>query len=179
MKKRPILFSTPMVDAILGGNKTETRRTSADWEKVETGDFLWVRETFAIGPVDPVFGQIYHYKAGGPQTIKYRPCIHMPFAACRIFLQVVSIKKERLMDITEGSCFAEGILQFTKDNILFKYSYSGSSDKWSDMARMPREAYFRLWDEINGKDSHLLNPEVYVIEFKQVSMLELLKNGLC
>jgi hypothetical protein len=61
MKERPILFSAPMVRAILEGRKTQTRRLVgprhvmcvgrpelADCPYGEPGDRLWVRETFAI-----------------------------------------------------------------------------------------------------------------------------------
>lgn len=74
MKERPIIFNTAMVQAILAGKKTQTRRavkgTGLDWltggfepEYVaavennlcpfgQPGDLLWVRETFCIGRVD-------------------------------------------------------------------------------------------------------------------------------
>ena len=70
IKERPILFSAPMVNAILEGRKTQTRRVikpQPDWvhdneaeRKVNNdfiliacpygkpGDHLWVRETWAL-----------------------------------------------------------------------------------------------------------------------------------
>ena len=45
VKVRPILFSPPMIRALLDGRKTQTRRMTFE---ASPGDLLWVRETFAL-----------------------------------------------------------------------------------------------------------------------------------
>jgi hypothetical protein len=134
---KPILFSTPMVQAILDGKKTQTRRimkpqpSSADetgiWYKmksggesldcfpqpVRVGDVLYVRETFAA--CETPFGD-YLYKADYQTASKadldikkWSPSLHMPTDAARIFLRITAVKTERLQDISEQDAIKEGI----------------------------------------------------------------------
>jgi hypothetical protein len=95
MKFRPILFSTPMVEAVLDQSKTQTRRLKFE---AEIGDILWVRETFQvtdwIHPSNDEWGYIYKASENGrewassEENWKWKPCIFLPKPACRIFLEV-------------------------------------------------------------------------------------------
>lgn len=86
------------------------------------GDILWVRETFfkeectpdCAGQSDPnecpfnrVGDSCYGYKTqyiDSTGEIKWRPSIHMPKEAARLFLRVTGVRVERLQD----SFFAQG-----------------------------------------------------------------------
>jgi len=137
-KERPILFSAPMVRAILDGSKTQTRRVVkmrhvAAWHNGvpslftsypygKPGDRLWVRETFTVVGYDEERDQILG-KAGPPDepwwgirpagkvslfSEKWRPSLFMPRWASRINLEVVNVRVERLQDISEDDALAEG-----------------------------------------------------------------------
>lgn len=103
----------------------------------------------ALGPSD-------RYKwAPGQSPCRWRPSIHMPRWASRILLEVISIRVERLQEISEADCAAEGA----------PFSYSGFSP---EDAPDWRGWYRSLWEQINGSGAWDANPWVWVIEFKRV-----------
>ena len=99
------------------------------------GDILWVRETWNKNPRSKPdnmhalgycgycsaclnIDDLYIYKATFTKNKEgntlypcngWKPSIHMPREAARIFLEVKSIRIMRLQDITEEGAFAEGI----------------------------------------------------------------------
>lgn len=214
MKERPILFSGPMVRAILEGRKTQTRRPvrlpdghawtfdracafhsifgpdsylfrDGDWSHGTQCPYglprhrLWVREASRIiHESNHHSGQSAYtieYKAGGelirnerlpswyPDKSRNRdgrprwtPSIHMPRWACRIVLEVVSVRVERLQDISEEDARAEG-----SDPYDWQYDNGEGPESY-------REAFRCLWDSINGADAWERNPWVWCIEFKRV-----------
>lgn len=76
---------------------------------------------------------------------KRRPSILMPRRASRITLEILDVRVERLNDITNEDCFAEGLP--------------------SDSEHGNRTWYSHLWESIHGPGSWDLNPWVWVIEF--------------
>lgn len=90
------------------------------------GDILYVRETWCKLPVSE-YGNfctggegIYYYKADGekrPQGWRagWKPSIHMPKEAARLFLRVTGVRVERLQDITEEQAKAEGVCHLFDD----------------------------------------------------------------
>lgn len=149
----PILFNTDMVQAILGGRKTVTRRIvkykysntemkmrtdkygtrlieiqkdiegethgkypdGSTWHKVlpyieknppyRKGDVLYVRETWCNANKEGVEADYYYYADTSlcedydKTEWKWKPSIHMPKEAARIWLKVTDVRVERIQDI--------------------------------------------------------------------------------
>lgn len=169
MKARPILFSTPMVEALLEGRKTQTRRivnfglhpdgNTNNYPPLNAcpygnvGDLLWVRETFWENISDKSFAwyetDVFPIDAKR-DDVKRKPSIFMPKWASRLTLEITGIRIERLQDITNADSIEEG----TPD---YRSYFNGFTMK---------DCYRKLWQSINGEDSWLNNPWVWVIEFK-------------
>lgn len=181
-KERPILFSGPMVRAILDGRKTQTRRVcKVQWAEpmpperaallvahqcpYAPGQRLWVRETWAhIGGTDVSGWLCYRADINKRQDTltrvrTWRPSIHMPRWVSRITLEVTGVRLERVQDISEADVAAEGC-----DN---------NPQEWNeDMNRygVARSSFAALWDSINIARGYGWegNPWVWVVEFKRV-----------
>lgn len=195
-KERPILFSTEMVRAILAGTKTQTRRLVKDKEFLKyatdeetidflkvtaicpygnKGDRLWVRETF--GEWESLLGK-YIYKANMSKSeaflFRWKPAIHMPREASRINLVITDIRIERLHDITDQDAMDEGISMvddyhwkdYFGDFAGFDFDANIKS-KYGEKLSGEVTSYASLWSKINGLESWLSNPWVWVIEFQK------------
>ena len=193
MKSRPILMFAPMVQAILAGNKTQTRReikvpavegaTAKGCKYGTVGDQLWVRETFRHFGNKSEGGKnfaLVTYRQDGisleievenPPVEKWwntgyapwKPPIFMPRAASRITLEITGIRVERLQDISEGDAQAEGVV--LGEDRSFSHAEHG-------LHYTPyRTAYSALWERINGPGSWAKNPLCWVISFKKIIKL--------
>lgn len=217
MKERPILFSAPMVRAILEGRKTQTRRVvkpqPVSHDAAESGDVvfyggvlnrvsesrgrnkaamgllnaktlycpygvpgdrLWVRETWSPGPRG--IGFVYFADCPeGQHPPAWKPSIHMPRAACRITLEVVGVRTERLQEISEADAIAEGV-QSVRDHygdpsIPLMHCGTVAWQRYDGAACAAPSAqlsYQSLWESINGAASWKANPYVWVVEFKRL-----------
>ena len=193
-KCHPILFSTPMVQAILEGRKTQSRRVVKDKllqnatpeddlefllltiiYKYKVGDVLWLRETFR--QIEQEVGSPrFEYKATENIKLidKWKPSLFMPKQACRIFLKIHSIRVERLKEITHWASIAEGIaVRLIDGHEEYKdYLAEGVSedDSWGEtyFPNNPKPSFLSLWESINGKESLEQNPFVWVYEFEQI-----------
>lgn len=209
---RPILFNGDMVQAILEGRKTVTRRVikpqfeislegtdcecshekgfwdmggnewacrqcgygvipmrGGSWIHAPycAGDILYVRETWhkykkRVGKGENTYmAEFYGYKASVANSEdaseKWRPSIHMPKEAARIWLKVTDVRVERLQKITLDQIEKEGI-KTEHPNVL-----NGEEQQY---------AFSQLWDSTVDKlniDRYgwTANPWVWVIEFER------------
>lgn len=217
---KPILFNTEMVQAILSGRKTATRRVVKSqlpkntvkinevdpigymsfqttdrlldgWGNrrapYQTDDILYVRETWCqLAHVDEngythYDDCQYYYATDGDyqidlyddngfllddQCMKWRPSIHMPKEAARIFLRVTNVRVERLQEITEEQAEAEGV----------RARHDRSCDGTS-----ARIAFAELWDSTMPPNKSRFNcpengwstnPWVWVVEFERCEKLK-------
>lgn len=185
MKVAYILFSGPMIRALRARSKTQTRRTAAP--RWAAGDLLVVRENFQLlAPLDNQKPSIMmrqtpiHYMADGEAPAGYgkgRPSIHLPRIASRLTLRVLEVREEPLLAISFEDALAEGIT--IKNIILDAQVIAGTHcERTADRAfypgcrdegfEDPEEAYFDLWDHINGEGASDANPQVFATTFEVI-----------
>ena len=145
------------------------------------GDRLWVRETFQswrkvghesdqwepTGAKERSTGDTIEYRATSKSTGPWTPSIHMPRRVCRLVLPLVSVRVERVQDITEEDAKAEGVEPVLMRGI-------GSYPEW--MRPTMREvgghqkAFELLWKQIYGDALWDANPWVWVAEWKEIEV---------
>jgi hypothetical protein len=96
----------------------------------------------------------------GPDLIGWKPSIFMPRWASRITLEIVSVRVEKLQNISQEDAIAEGAPPShpSIDRISREYGHTDFTRSW----------YAQLWEQINGAGSWEKNPFVWVVEFKIV-----------
>ena len=77
-------------------------------------------------------------------------------------IYITNVRIERLQDISEEDCLAEGIVDFESEiNKVHFYSITDKSATYST----PREQFAQLIDKLSGKGTWASNPFVFVYEF--------------
>ena len=122
----------------------------------QLGDILYVRETWKKAP-----NGYYYYEDWQRNDIadvtKWKPSIHMPKEAARIWLKVTDVRVERLQDITSEQIGREGV------EVEYPHVLNGEEKRY---------AFSTLWNstikksdiDTYGWDA---NPWVWVIEFER------------
>ena len=98
-----------------------------------------------------------------PNWGKWRSPLFMPKWASRIWLEIVSVRPERLQEITEEDCLKEGLEKRGFDGSAL-FQIDGFAD---DICFVGYDLAFKqLWDSLNPKHPWRSNPWVWRIEFK-------------
>jgi len=154
------------------------------------GDRLWVRETWR--PVMEGWQSYVEYKAGRPRldrvsreqiaTVRkfamrfagadetrnseaWHPSIHMPKWAARIWLDVVSVRVERLWALTEEDLPAEGIEAL--DGMFTEADTCLTAKRMGVTIDSGLLLFAMLWDEIYPQTPWVSNPWAWVVTFKR------------
>lgn len=138
--------------------------------RYKVGDYLYVRETWNISCANcemdcpaACSAPRYRYKADmeGETEDKWRPSIHMPKEAARIFLRVKNVRVERIQDMTLDDFLNEGV-------VLRPEAFNDPMNAYLQA----KDQFIEIWNstlkknELNtyGWDA---NPWVWVIEFER------------
>ncbi len=102
---------------------------------------------------------------------EWRPSIHMPKEAARIFLRVTDVRVERLQEITKDQILEEG----TNRKEIISYINQMPEETEEYVITAFRCAFFQLWDStIKKQDLDKYgwdaNPWVWVIEFERIEV---------
>ena len=191
IKIKGIPFGVLLAGKVADGSKTMTRRVMKDgvpfgnWDGTvkhcpyAVGQLLYVREPWRVGNAyDKPSGskhipdnEVVNYLSDKVQSGmlgRGRIARFMPARFARTFLRVTGVRYERLGEISHSDAVYEGVDSMMHDDERVFYDYLS---KGHDMDIDAIDSFFSLWDSINGKDSHLQNPWVWVISFERVEML--------
>jgi hypothetical protein len=176
MTDRPIIFSGPMVRALLDGRKTQTRRlATSPLRRVQHGDRLYVREHWrvssaqnAVAPRDLPKELSVEFVADGLGHLegKHRQGMHMPRWASRLTLTVERVRVEPLLQISDADALAEGVRAIAaadKDGMRHFGIEGGTIDRPT-----PAHAFAELWSSLHVADGECWsdNPDVVALTFR-------------
>ncbi|CDO37633.1 hypothetical protein [Novosphingobium sp. KN65.2] len=219
MADKGIIFSAPMIRALLDGRKTQTRRLCAwannpnspalsyivacdepGWfgdEEGEVqfrvpyapGDRLYVREAHYFNhyeyadrrapkerPADLTDEYICYCATEDDCEIqneaRWRPSIHMPRWASRMFLAVTDVRVQRLQEISEDDAIAEGIepVDYQGDRGWKSYETypDGSPHPHATVPnRLARRSFEELWNSLHTTEGERWddNPWIVAVSF--------------
>ncbi len=147
------------------------------------GDILYVRETWSFIPCICCNGEydrgthpcydfqavefddgesisdgcfVYRADCKTPERITWRPSIHMPKQAARLWLKVTDVRVERLQDMRLDDFIAEGV-------VIRPEAFNDPENAYMQA----KEEFARIWDSTTTKSQTNLNPWVWVIEFER------------
>lgn len=195
MREHPIIFSGPMVRALLDGRKTQTRRLAwrvapaavrfddpsagmtpgqpSPWQRVQPGDRLWVREAWKLVPASA-----YRCSEGVQQTLNpndpdwaavYRAGWDRSTGGTPWRPSIHMPRWASRITLHVEAVRVERLQDITDADAAAEGVAARAAEEPVGMA-----AYrFRdLWDSLHGPEAWDANPEVVVLQFR-----ELLEDG--
>lgn len=149
------------------------------------GDILYVRETWCKGKVcygeepdgrsvpfisqcvdeDDIIPKEWAIRHDiGIEDVVWKPSIHMPKEAARIFLRVTHVRMERLQSISADECPMEGVWPLCAGSVAGREAYYKTAfAKLWDSTIKPADLPFFGWEA---------NPWVWVIKFERINKEE-------
>jgi len=191
MREHPILFSSPMVRAILEGRKTQTRRIVKPQGAIITdgvarslgvhppviknapaipcpygkpGDRLWVRETFHTSLIGEV-GTSITYKAG-PETTDDQPWHNFTSSVDAYEWTSHKYKKHWMPSIHMPRWASRITLEVESVRVEQLENLSESDAVCEGVVNV--KEFANLWESINGPGSWNKNPWVWCISFRKL-----------
>ena len=154
--------ATPLHDKL---PECKYQQTVSSWEHEPVHGYWW------LAPPDDWTGDEVSRRDKGEwsflpsQYFTKHPSIHMPRWASRLTLELTEVRVERLQDISNDDCFAEGIDPETDETYLIAehHQLGGVSLRGGTPERC---AYAALWESINGSGSWDANPWVWALSFR-------------
>lgn len=185
---RPIIFSAPMVLALLAGRKTMTRRLApqtgirSPWQNVKAGDRLWVKENYWmlgrwVGKKKA--GKVSYSFARAPDCAPIY-CADEPFSPfppvggkfdtsvawnCRPSIYMPRVDSR--LTVVVGAARIERVQAISDADAIAEGLVEMASHVFGaggiEYGPTPRLAYKELWSSLHGPESWKANPEVVVI----------------
>lgn len=150
------------------GNPNDPRYWKCPYGKI--GDLLWLRETWCKFEPEHYIDTKYAYRANtdadGDEIrreyircgypYQWKPSIHMPKEAARIWLEITDLRVERLQDIGPVGVAVEGFTSYVSNPLL---ACTDLKQQWIDS-----------WDAIYADRGYgwEINPWVWVTSFKRI-----------
>lgn len=188
MTDHPIIFSAPMIQALLAGRKTMTRRLAwrfvdvndnhtklpSPWQRVKPGDWLWVRENVGRRAAVTLLGtpakngvEEAFYAADGENVLN-----EDEFNVCPWWKQKQTLPCIHMPRKWSRLTF---VVAATKIEPLQDISEADAKAEGADLAntghdvhgpiKSHRTGFVYLWAKLHGEDFWLSNPEVVAITF--------------
>lgn len=168
MKKIMFNDKCGLTQAVLEGRKTQTRRSRFKTARYNIGEEIAIAQKYSdiTNSTSSTLRQELAQQPGWNNKMFVRADL-MPHR-----IRITNIRIERLQDISDEDCIAEGIRRFGKEYVRFKkeYCYTCQNYAVTDFYSFstPREAYAALIDKISGKGTWESNPWVFVYDFELV-----------